>query len=139
MKILAETAHRAELHTPESINRRIHRQTQRRIAALTGHPDRIRRRLAELDREWDVERWLETGSASLTISGLILGVAVNRRWLLLSATVQGFFLQHALQGWCPPLPLFRALGTRTQREIESERHALKALLAQSQDNTDDEP
>jgi len=38
-----------------------------------------------------------------------------------------FCLQHALQGWCPPLTLFRRLGIRTQREIDDERTALKAL------------
>ena len=36
-------------------------------------------------------------------------------------------LQHALQGWCPPLPVFRRWGVRTAREIEEERYALKAL------------
>jgi hypothetical protein len=36
-------------------------------------------------------------------------------------------MQHALQGWCPPLPLLRRLGVRTQQEIERERYALKAL------------
>jgi hypothetical protein len=41
--------------------------------------------------------------------------------------VQGFFMQHALQGWCPPLPVFRRLGFRTQYEIEQERYALKAI------------
>jgi hypothetical protein len=55
-------------------------------------------------------------------------VFADRRGLLLSAIVQGFFLQHAIQGWCPPLPLFRSFGVRSQREIEAERHALKALL-----------
>lgn len=43
------------------------------------------------------------------------------------AVVAGFLLQHALQGWCPPLPVFRRLGFRTQAEIERERYALKAL------------
>ena len=38
-----------------------------------------------------------------------------------------FLLQHALQGWCPPLPLLRRLGVRTQAEIERERYALKAI------------
>jgi hypothetical protein len=37
-------------------------------------------------------------------------------------------LQHALQGWCPPVPVLRRLGYRTQPEIEEERCALRALL-----------
>ena len=36
-------------------------------------------------------------------------------------------LQHALQGWCPPVPLFRRLGFRTEAEINQERYALKVL------------
>jgi hypothetical protein len=59
--------------------------------------------------------------------GTALGTTVDRRFLLLPAAVFGFFAQHALQGWCPPIPVFRRLGVRTQREIERERYALKAL------------
>jgi hypothetical protein len=70
---------------------------------------------------------LATGSSSLSLLGLALGFAVDRRWLFLPLAVQGFYLQHALQGWCPPLPLFRRLGFRTPSEIEEERCALQAL------------
>jgi hypothetical protein len=38
-----------------------------------------------------------------------------------------FFAQHALQGWCPPLPILRRHGVRAAREIERERYAIKAL------------
>jgi hypothetical protein len=41
--------------------------------------------------------------------------------------VGSFLLQHAVQGWCPPLPVFRRWGVRTQPEIDYERYALKAL------------
>ena len=41
--------------------------------------------------------------------------------------IGGFLLQHAVQGWCPPLPFFRANGVRTQSEIDEEKFALKAL------------
>jgi hypothetical protein len=63
----------------------------------------------------------------LGIVGMGLGATVHRRWFLLPAAVFGFCLQHALQGWCPPLEVFRRLGVRTQREIDEERVALKAL------------
>lgn len=130
MNIIPSTARRAESRSPDAMNSRIHDQTVQRIAALVDNPAGIRRRLTELDHEWDVERCLETGSATLTLTGLFLATTVHRRWLWLSATVQMFFLQHAIQGWCPPLPLFRAAGVRTQHEIEAERHALKALLGE---------
>lgn len=128
MKLVSDNATRAERHSPREMNRRILERTRRRVDALAGNPERIRARLSRLDREWDIERCLEVGSATLTLTGLALGAWVHPLWLLLSAGVQGFFLQHAIQGWCPPLPLFRAMGVRTQREIEAERHTLKALL-----------
>ncbi len=43
------------------------------------------------------------------------------------ADVAGFLFQHAVQGWCPPVPILRMLGFRTSYEIEQERRALKAL------------
>jgi hypothetical protein len=116
-----------EAHTPERLNRRIHEKTVERMRqALQGGTPAIERRLRELDREWDVERALETTAATFTLTGIGLTLAADRRWLALPAVVAGFLLQHAVQGWCPPLPVVRALGFRTQREIEAERHALKA-------------
>jgi hypothetical protein len=92
-----------------------------------AHPDQIGRRLNELDEEWDVERMLQLNSSALSLVGIALGITRSRKWLLLPLVVQGFFLQHGLEGWCPPLPIFRRLGIRTQAEIEAERHALKAI------------
>ena len=128
--MVAETRERVVKHTSEDVNQRIRQDMKCRVAHLAGDPAGIRQRLRELDREWDIERALETGSATLTLAGLALGILSNRRWLLLSLAVQGFFMQHAIQGWCPPLPLFRRLGIRTAHEIEAERHALKALLGE---------
>jgi hypothetical protein len=125
--MIATSANRVAEHTSDDVNERIRRETERRIAYFVDHPDEIDRRLRELDEEWDIERVLETGSSTLTLTGLLLGIGVNRKWLLLSLAVQGFFMQHALQGWCPPLPVFRKLGVRTHYEIEQERYALKAL------------
>lgn len=125
--MISETVRRVPDHTSEEINEQIEAQTRRRIKAFADDLEGIEQRLEELDREWDIERCLETGAATLTLTGLLLSLTSNRRWLLLSAAVQGFFMQHALQGWCPPLPVFRRLGIRTPHEIESERYALKAL------------
>ena len=84
-------------------------------------------RIAELEKEWDIERVLEANAASFALLGMGLGITVDRKWLLLPAAVGIFLLQHALQGWCPPLPLFRKLGVRTAREIHEEIVALKIL------------
>lgn len=125
--MIANSAQRVANHTSDKVNHRIRSETERRLRHFANHPEEIDDRLRELDREWDVERALETGSSTLTLAGLALGLGVNRKWLLLSLVVQGFFMQHALQGWCPPLPVFRRMGFRTQVEIEEERYALKAL------------
>lgn len=126
--MLPSTVERVPRHTPDHINARIHRRTLRSLdrAALGGQRE-IERRLAELDREWDIERVLEANAASVAVAGCVLGAFVNRRFFALPALVGGFLLQHALQGWCPPLPLFRRLGVRTAAEIEEERRALCAL------------
>jgi hypothetical protein len=129
--MLTATSERVARHTDPDVSARIRERAEASIRYHTRFPEEIPGRLRELDREWDVERALETGSASLTLLGLLLGATVNRRWLLLSLGVQGFFLQHALEGWCPPLPLLRELGVRTGQEIEAERHALLALLGQT--------
>ena len=47
--------------------------------------------------------------------------------LALSAAVMAFLLQHALQGWCPPVSFFRSRGVRAANEIDQEKYALKAL------------
>jgi hypothetical protein len=121
------TARRVADNTTPVANDRIRRRTQANVTYYAHHRDEIDRRLVELDQEWDVERMLETGSSALTLSGLLLGITRSRKWLLLSLAVQGFFMQHALQGWCPPLPALRRLGFRTADEINEERCALRAL------------
>lgn len=118
---------RVPQHTSAEINQRIEDKTKERIDYLASDPMRIDRRLRELDKEWDVERTLEANSAILSLFGLAMGLTVNRRWFLLPLAVQSFFLQHAIQGWCPPLPILRRYGFRTSEEIEKERTALKAI------------
>jgi hypothetical protein len=74
--------------------------------------------------------------------GVTLGATVDRRWFALPAVIGAFLLQHAVQGWCPPLPVFRQLGFRTASEIDYERYALKALrgdFAQLCDQTRNAP
>lgn len=122
------TVERVPHHTAADLNEQIRRQTEENVARYgSAGPAAIERRLRELDREWDIERTLEANAAGISLVGLGLGALVNRRFFALPAVVAGFLLQHAVQGWCPPVPLFRRLGFRTQPEIEQERYALKAL------------
>lgn len=126
--MLPPSAQRVPLHTAEHLNRRIRRQTEANIsyyASLT--PETIDQRLAELDSEWDIERALEANAASFALFGVVMGISVNRKWFAFSAVIAGFLLQHALQGWCPPVPVLRRLGFRTRAEIDRERYALKVV------------
>ena len=126
--MLPSTVQRVPRHTNHAVNDRIRSQTKRNIARFrTAKPDAIDRRLRELDAEWDVERTLEANAASASLIGLTLGATVDRRWFFFPAVIAGFLLQHALQGWCPPLPVFRRLGIRTSYEIDEERYALMAI------------
>jgi hypothetical protein len=136
--MVAQSSRRVSDQTSAAINDRIRRQTEMSVAYFAQNPDQIDRRLRELDAEWDIERVLETGSSTLTLTGLLLGITRSRKWLLLSLAVQGFFMQHSLQGWCPPLPVFRSLGIRTADEINRERYALKALRGDFKDADDAE-
>ncbi len=114
--------------TPDEANRRIDEAIRTRVYQYAGG-DRgaIDRRIDELAREWDIERYLETTAASFTVTGVALGAAKDVRWLILPGVVAAFLLQHAIQGWCPPAAVFRRLGVRTRQEIERERYAMKAL------------
>lgn len=121
------TTQRVRKNTPERFNRQISREIDARIAFYAAHPDQINARLDELEREWDFERTLEAEAPVMTLTGLLLGMTVSRKFLILPLFAQSMVLLHALQGWYPLLPVFRGLGVRTQSEIARERYALKAL------------
>ncbi|MEZ4599601.1 MAG: hypothetical protein R2940_07415 [Syntrophotaleaceae bacterium] len=118
---------RVESHTDPEINEQIRRQTEMNVELYSkGGPEAIDMRLEQLDREWDIERALETNAATFSLLGLGLGTFVNRKWFALPTVVAGFLLQHGIQGWCPPVSVFRRMGVRTPWEIDYERYLLKA-------------
>lgn len=132
--MLPNTVDRVQNQTNQEFNDRIRRQTEQRIAKLKfSGAAAISRRLHELDAEWDIERLLEVNAATASLIGLTLGATVDKRWFILPGVVATFLLQHALQGWCPPLPVFRRLGVRTASEIDYERYALKAIRGDFED------
>ena len=126
--MLPSTVNRVPSHTAEHVNEQIRRQTDENVARVAAQGRQaIDQRLRELDEEWDIERTLEANAATVSILGLALGATFDRKWFALPAVVAAFLLQHAVQGWCPPMPVFRRLGFRTQPEIDQERYALKAI------------
>jgi hypothetical protein len=124
---IASTKDRVPAHTTEHVNDRIKRETELRIQKLASDPPAISSRLKELDSEWDIERAIEANASALAFAGVALGYFAHPYWLALPAVVTAFLFQHAIQGWCPPVPILRRMGFRTVYEIDRERHALKAL------------
>ena len=100
---------------------------ERRIHPFFMKRGEIPTRLEELSHEWSIERILETVSAGVIASSVLLGQSKNARFHYVAGIFAAFLLQHATVGWCPQISLIRRLGFRTAREIECERVALKAL------------
>lgn len=124
---MSSTFYRVPAHTSEEINQQIQNDIRKRVRHLATQPDAIPRRLRELREEWDIERALEANASTLAFAGVVLGATRDSRWLALPVLVTAFLFQHAIQGWCPPVPVLRRMGFRTAHEIEQERTALKAL------------
>lgn len=134
MSELARDATAAEVdrvrrYTDARVNQQIDRQTEANVSRYSRRDDAaIRRRIRALNKEWDIERVLEVNASTLALTGVILAVTVNRKWLYLTGGVLAFLLQHGVQGWCPPLPILRRLGIRTRGEIDREKYALREFL-----------
>ncbi len=128
--MFAKTATRVEEHTRPSINARIHRKAVRRLDDYRRRsPEGLRRRLDELDAEWDVERAVEAHGGLAVLATLLMSRLVDRRFLIGTAAIGAFLLRHALVGRAPQTAVFRALGFRTPSEIDEERRAVLDLLA----------
>lgn len=121
----ASTRERVRENTPKHINERIEFETARNVAYYSSlDEEAVQKRLAELDREWDIDRMLEAHTAGLAIGGFLLGAVSSRKWFVLPGLAGAFLMQYALEGWCPQLPILRSLGFRTAEEIASERCAM---------------
>lgn len=126
-RVVPASRRRVRVNSEERINARIDEAIARNVRYFSAHPEEIGRRLLELDQEWDVERVLEANAAALALLGTLRATRGARTALVLPILVTGLLLQHAIQGWCPPVPLLRRLGFRTAHEINRERYALKAV------------
>lgn len=119
---------RVEKNTPDSINKERAQDLRENIRYYSGlEKPEITLRIKDLEKEWYMDRVLITNASALAGIGVILAATVHKKWLILPGVVLTFLLQHGLQGWCPPLPLFRKMGVRSFKEIDRERFALKYL------------
>jgi hypothetical protein len=127
--ILPATTRKVPMCTDEKVNAQIRQQSIQSIGADESKSDKaLAERIEKLDREWDTERFLETNASLIIFAGSLIGILTrNYYWFLLPGFISFFLLQHALLGWCPPLPLIRKAGIRTAEEICREKTALKVL------------
>ena len=126
--IVKNSGNRVRERTPNKVNEKIDRKTLDRIRQYRELPkEEIDARIETLRTEWGMERSLEVNASTMALTGVLLGALVNRKWYLLSGLAAGFLLQYGLQGWCPPVPLFRAFKVRTRREIDEEIYAMKEV------------
>jgi hypothetical protein len=122
---------RTGVHT----NRRIDQGTNQAIDDVFDSPAMIQARLSALDREWNIDRALMLNFAALgTLTSLLAMRSLRRHgklggWGALFFTQLSFLAYHAIRRWCPPMPVFRRLGFRSDREICAERVALEQRLA----------
>ena len=109
-------------------NDRIQARTLHNLARYIGADDAtLSQRIRELQREWDIERTVEAHAGAVSLLGLTLGAAVDRRFLALPFAIASFLVLHALVGLYPPLPVMRRIGIRTAAEIYQEILALRIL------------
>lgn len=122
---------RVRANTKPETQRKIDIKTDVMIQFYRSQPRKaILQRIEELESEWDIERILEVNASALAFTGVLLGIFSSKKWLLLSGAVCGFLFQHAIQGWCPPVPALRKMGVRTQKEIDREKFALEAMVGE---------
>src|SRR5438093_1357880 len=121
--MIPSTTTRVLLNTHESLNEQVQQRIRDKVAQCAqAHPQVIEQRLAELDREWDTDRVMETVAALVVLAGVGLGAALSHWWLLLAGAASVCLLSHGLLGWDPLLPLYRGWGLRTSLEIDYERY-----------------
>lgn len=125
--MISDTTTRVPNHTPDFLNDRILARIKENLARYARNPAGIDARLKQLDKEWDIERSLEANASTLVVIGTVLGTFLSPWFYLVPFLVGTFLLQHAIQGWCPPVRLFRRMGLRTHAEIATERYGLKIL------------
>ena len=110
--------------SPVFANRRVDTET---LEALEHYraaaPAEIAARLRALEEEWDVE----CATEALATAGAIAALAIAPKRPRAAWAIAGLLAVRLVAGWRPLLPVVRALGFRSRREIEREFHALKAL------------
>ncbi|HEX3000071.1 MAG TPA: hypothetical protein VHR86_07535, partial [Armatimonadota bacterium] len=79
---LPPTDERVAWNTPAAINERLRRDLEESISSYAGASrEELTARIHALNREWDIERVLETNAGIVILTSLFLGTRRDRRWL----------------------------------------------------------
>ena len=134
-KIIPPTTKRVQSSTNPSVNAQIKNRTVSDLNTyISSSPEILSQRIDALNHEWDVERVVQANAAAVTLVCSLFGMRKSKCFLL-TGIVGCFLLQHALQGFCPPLPFIRRLGVRTAEEICNEKTVLKMARGDFSVNT----
>ncbi|MCI1960161.1 MAG: DUF2892 domain-containing protein [Clostridia bacterium] len=128
-KIFPPTTKKEAFYTCSKFNKKIRDDT---INCINKYKDcdelTISEKLNNLNYEWDTERVLETNAATVVFLSSVLGLCKRRYCCFLLTGIIGIcLLNHALFGWCPPLPIIRKMGVRTAEEINNEKTVFKLI------------
>jgi hypothetical protein len=117
------------IDTPHTVtsNDTATQKVNRRLLYYANHPQFIEHRISQLDRETSVEQVLNNGTASLTLTGVLLALLSSRRWLVLSVLATVLFFLKGQAKDAGLLTVLRDQGYRSQEEISREKQMLQAL------------
>jgi hypothetical protein len=119
---------RVRRYTSRAQLRRIDEAMERRVRLYASQPrEVISERIAELRREWSIERYLQINVAAVGLTATTLAVTRNRKWGFVASAGLALFMFHAIEGFDPPMPALRQMGIRSRGEIDREIYALKIL------------
>jgi hypothetical protein len=126
--MLSTTTERVARNTSPKYRQQFEQQLRENICRyMSAERHEIDQRLAELDREWNIERAIELEAPAMIALGAILGLTRSRKWFGLSVFAATMVIFHNTQGWYPLLRVFQRMGFRSQNDIEEERMALRVL------------
>lgn len=125
---MAKETDRVRRHTAASVLASIDADTRASLLRCAQAQNGvIDERLRVLEREWDIDRIIETEAPIAGLVGIALGVLANRRLLVVPGVIAAMMCLFATTGRYPLSPILRRMGVRTANEIQRERYALKAL------------
>ncbi len=131
---------RVREHTAAVVNDKLDAKMRASIEdCISQGKDAVSARLQRLEQEWDIDRALFVKFAVVGGAAFLAGMyryshsgpirGRRKGMLYLLGSQLGFLFLHGTVGWCPPVPVFRRLGFRTTKEIETEKAVLRQILA----------